>query len=142
MAEANQGDTVKVHYTGKLVDGLVFDSSANREPLEFIIGEGQIIPGFEEAVVGLGAGDSTTVTVPPEKGYGPYRDDLVMSVERAQLPEDMDPQVGQRLQSEQEDGQTVVFTVTETAEESITLDANHPLAGKDLVFEIELVEVA
>ena len=142
MAEAKQGDTVKVHYTGKLEDGLVFDSSANREPLEFTLGEGQIIPGFEEGVVGLGPGDSTTVTVPPEKGYGAYRDDLVMAVERAQLPEDMDPQVGQRLQSQQDDGQTIVFTVTETAEESITLDANHPLAGKDLVFEIELVEIA
>ena len=142
MAEAKPGDTVKVHYTGKLEDGMVFDSSAEREPMEFIIGEGQIIPGFEEAVIGLEPGNSTTTTVPPEKGYGPRRDELVVSVERAQLPEDMDPQVGQRLQSEQEDGQTIAFTVTETAEESITLDANHPLAGKDLVFEIELVEIA
>lgn len=142
MAEVKQGDTVKVHYTGKLEDGLVFDSSVDREPLEFTIGEGQIIPGFEEAVVGLGPGDSTTTTVPPEKGYGPYRDDLVLSVERARLPEDMDPQVGQRLQSQQDDGETIVFTVTEIGEESITLDANHPLAGKDLVFEIELVGIA
>ena len=142
MAGAKQGDVVKVHYTGKLEDGMVFDSSAEREPMEFIIGEGQIIPGFEEAVIGLEPGNSTTTTVPPEKGYGPRRDELVVSVERAQLPEDMDPQVGQRLQSEQEDGQTIAFTVTETAEESITLDANHPLAGKDLTFEIELVEIA
>jgi len=142
MAGARQGDTVKVHYTGKLENGLVFDSSVEREPLEFTIGEGQIIPGFEEAVVGLSPGDSTSTTVPPEKGYGPYREDLVMSVDRAQLPDGMDPQVGQRLQSEQEDGRTITLTVTEATEEKITLDANHPLAGKDLVFEIELVEIA
>jgi len=142
MEEAKQGDTVKVYYTGRLENGMIFDTSLNREPLEFIIGEGQIIPGFEEAVVGMGPGDSTITTVLADSAYGPHQEDLVLSVARSQLPEDLDPQIGQRLQSQQEDGQALVFMVTEISEESVTLDANHPLAGQDLTFEIELVEIA
>ena len=142
MSEAKQGDTVKVHYTGKLENGMVFDTSTEREPLQFTIGEGQIIRGFEDAVVGMNPGDSTTTTVPADSAYGPYREDLVMSVERSRLPEDMEPEVGQQLQGQQEDGEDIVFTVTETTAENVTLDANHPLAGQDLIFDIQLVEIA
>jgi len=141
MAEVAQGDTVKVHYTGKLESGMVFDSSVDRDPLEFTIGEGQIIPGFEDAVIGMGPGDATITTIPPEQAYGPHREDMVMQVERSQLPKELEPEVGQRLQSEQENGEKLVFAITEVTEESVTLDANHPLAGKELIFEIELVEI-
>ncbi|MBT4501380.1 MAG: peptidylprolyl isomerase [Gemmatimonadetes bacterium] len=141
MAEATQGDTVKVHYTGKLDSGMVFDSSVDRDPLEFTIGEGQIIPGFEDAVIGMGPGEATTTTIPPEQAYGPYREDMTMQVERSQLPKDLEPEIGQRLQGQQENGETVHFAITEVSEESVTLDGNHPLAGKELIFEIELVEI-
>lgn len=141
MAAAKQGDKVKVHYTGRLENGMVFDSSVDREPLEFTIGEGQIISGFESAVVGMEPGDSVTTTVAPDEGYGEHRADMVVNVERSRLPEDMDPQVGERLQSESEDGEMIVFTITDTSQSEVTLDANHPLAGKTLEFDIELVEV-
>ena len=141
MAEATQGDTVKVHYTGKLESGMVFDSSVDGDPLEFTIGKGQIIPGFEDAVIGRGPGEATTTTIPPEQAYGPYREEMTMQVERSQLPKELEPEVGQRLQSKQENGETLNFAVTEVTEESITLNGNHPLAGKALIFEIELIEI-
>ena len=140
-ATASDGDTVKVHYTGTLEDGTTFDTSVGREPLEFTLGAGQMIPGFEKAVYGLKVGKSKTVTVPAEEAYGPYRDDLVIVVEREQLPADLDPKVGQQLQMQQTDGSTTVFIVTDVSETTITIDANHSLAGKDLTFEIELVEI-
>jgi peptidylprolyl isomerase len=142
MTQAKEGSTVKVHYTGKLEDGTVFDSSRDSEPLEFTIGAGQIIPGFEHAVIGMDIGDSKSVTITPEDGYGPHRDEMVMSVKRDQLPPELEPQIGLQLQSRQRDGQIVVFTITEVNETSITVDANHPLAGKSLIFEIELLDVA
>ncbi|HDH96842.1 MAG TPA: peptidylprolyl isomerase [Proteobacteria bacterium] len=141
MAQAKEGDTVRVHYTGKLEDGTVFDSSVEREPLEFTIGEGQIIPGFEQAVIGMQPGEKKTVDVPPEKAYGPHREELVLEVERAKFPEHIDPQVGQQLQIPQPYGQAVIVTVTDVSETSVTLDANHPLAGKNLTFDIELIEI-
>jgi peptidylprolyl isomerase len=141
MAEAKQGDTVKVHYTGKLNDGTVFDTSAEREPLQFTIGQGQIIPGFEEAVVGMSEGDSKTTQIPSDAAYGPHRDEMIVEVERSQFPPNLDPEVGQQLQIRQPDGQAIVVTVTDLSDESATLDANHPLAGKDLTFDIELVQV-
>jgi len=141
MAEAKQGDTVKVHYTGKLEDGTVFDTSAEREPLQFTIGQGQIIPGFEEAVVGMSEGDSKTTQIPSDAAYGPHRDEMIVEVERSQFPPNLDPEVGQQLQIRQPDGQAIVVTVTDLSDESATLDANHPLAGKDLTFDIELVQV-
>ena len=142
MTQAKEGDTVKVHYTGTLEDGTVFDSSRKRDPLEFTIGEGNIIPGFEEAVVGMVEGESKTVVIPPEEAYGPHQDEMVMSVGRDQLPPDLKPEVGQQLQSQQPDGQIAIFLVTEVDESSITVDANHPLAGKELTFEIELMEIS
>jgi len=138
---ASDGDTVSVHYTGTLEDGTKFDTSVGREPLEFTLGEGAIIPGFEEAVKGLKVGKSKTVTIPAEEAYGPHRDDLVIVVEREQLPADLDPKVDQQLQMQQTDGRTAVVIVTDVSETTITVDANHPLAGKDLTFEIELVEI-
>ena len=137
---ANDGDTVKVHYTGKLEDGTVFDSSLEREPLEFTMGGGMMIPGFEEAVRGMSVGQSKTVTLPPEEAYGPYRDEMVLVIEREQLPPELNPAVGQQLQMQQH-GRVVIVLVTDVSEATITVDANHPLAGKDLTFEIEVVEI-
>jgi FKBP-type peptidyl-prolyl cis-trans isomerase 2 len=141
MAQAKQGDSVKVEYTGKLKDGSVFDTSANREPLEFTIGGGQIIPDFEEAVLGMNPGDSKTIDVPAERAYGPRREDMVVSVDRAQFPDDIRPEVGEQLQIKQPDGRAAVVTITEVSDDSVILDANHPLAGEDLTFDIQLVNV-
>ncbi len=141
MAEAKHGDTVKVHYTGKLEDGTVFDTSVDHDPLQFTIGEGQIIPGFEQAVVGMNPGESKTIKVTADDAYGLHHEEMVLVVDRNQLPADLNPEVGQQLQSRQPDGQTIVVTVTDVSESSVTLDANHPLAGKDLTFEIQLVEI-
>ena len=141
MAEAQQGDTVKVHYKGSLQDGTVFDDSHDREPLEFTIGDQEVIPGFEEAVVGMEPGDSKTTQISSDDAYGAHRDELVTSVDRDNLPEDMDPQVGQRLEVQQQNGQPIPVTVTNTDDSTITLDGNHPLAGEDLTFEIELLHL-
>jgi len=142
MKQASNGDSVKIHYTGKLDDGTIFDSSTGREPLEFTLGEGQVIPGFEEAVVGMSQSESKAITIPADKAYGPHNPEMVASVDRDRLPENMDPQVGQQLQMRQEDGQVIVVTVTDISDASVQLDANHPLAGRDLSFDIELVEIA
>jgi len=141
MARAKYGDTVKVHYTGRLDDGTVFDTSANGDPLQFTIGSGQIIPGFEQAVVGMNPGESKTVKIPAEDAYGQRREDLIIEVEKSQLPEGLKPEVGLQLQSRQPDGRIVVLTIADMTESHVTLDANHPLAGKDLTFDIQLVEI-
>jgi FKBP-type peptidyl-prolyl cis-trans isomerase 2 len=141
MAQAKNGDTVKVHYTGKLEDGTVFDSSRERDPLEFTLGQGQIIPGFEEAVVGMSPGESTSAEVPADKAYGPHNKELIVEVNREQFPEHLDPQPDQQLQMRRPDGQIIVVKVTDVSETNVTLDANHPLAGEDLTFDIELVEI-
>jgi peptidylprolyl isomerase len=127
--QAKLGDTVKVHYTGRLDDGTVFDSSADRDPLEFTLGEGNIIPGFEEAVTGMSIGDSKTQVIPVDQAYGPHREEMVVVVERAQMPADMQPEIGQQLQIQQPSGEAIPVIVTEVSSEEITLDANHPLAG-------------
>ncbi|MCF6157475.1 MAG: peptidylprolyl isomerase [wastewater metagenome] len=141
MKQARHGDTVKVHYTGKLNDGTVFDSSSNRDPLEFTIGDHELIPDFEKAVVGMSPGESKTVKVKSENAYGPHKDEMVMVVNRDQFPEDVTPEVGQQFKVRTTDGRTTVVTVADVTESTVTLDANHPLAGKDLVFDIRLVEV-
>ena len=138
---AKDGNTVKVHYTGKLDDGTVFDTSVEREPLEFTIGAGQMIPGFEGAVRGMQVGQVKTVTIPAEEAYGSHNEDMVLVVERDKLPDNLNPVVGQQLQMQQENGNTAVVVVTDVSDTTITLDANHPLAGKALTFEIELVEM-
>lgn len=142
MAAAKDGDTVKVHYTGKLDDGTVFDSSEGRPPLEFKIGEKKVIPGFESGVIGMAEGDEKTITIPHDQAYGDKRDDLVQQISKNQVPPDLKPEVGQRLQLQQTDGQVFEVTVAAMDEESITLDANHPLAGKDLTFDIKLESIS
>ena len=140
MAAAKAGDTVRVHYRGTLDDGTVFDSSEGREPLEFQIGSGQVIPGFDDAVTGMSIGDERTVTIPAEQAYGRHRDDLVLVVGRENLPPDMQVEKGDRLQLEQA-GHVFVVTVTDMTDQEVTLDANHPLAGQALTFALQLVEI-
>lgn len=142
MANASSGDTVHVHYTGRLEDGTVFDSSDGGDPLEFKLGEGSVIEGFEQAVEGLSVGEKADARLEPENAYGPVRDDLVMAVPREQLPDGMEPDVGDQLAMQTQDGQNVPVTVVSTDESSIQIDANHPLAGKTLIFELELVDIA
>lgn len=139
---AKRGDTVKVHYTGKLDDGTVFDSSVNQEPLEFTIGTGSIIPGFENAVLGMSPGDSKTEHIPADQAYGPYVEEMVVTVDRQQLPEGIQPEVGQQFQIQQSPDQIIPVIVTDVSDSKVTLDANHPLAGEDLTFDIELVAIA
>ncbi|MGK7396711.1 MAG: FKBP-type peptidyl-prolyl cis-trans isomerase [Candidatus Cyclobacteriaceae bacterium M3_2C_046] len=142
MTEARKGNTVKVHYTGRLNDGTVFDSSVNKEPLSFKLGEGNMIPGFEKAVEGLKEGEKVTANIDSQEAYGERRDDLLVEVPRQNVPESITPEVGQQLSIKQPDGNTIPVVVTETKPESIVLDANHPLAGKDLIFDIEVVQVS
>jgi peptidylprolyl isomerase len=139
---AKRGDTVKVHYTGKLDDGTVFDSSVNQEPLEFTIGTGGIIPGFENAVLGMSPGDSKTEHIPADQAYGPYVEEMVVTVDRQQLPAGVQPEVGQQFQIQQSPDQIIPVIVTDVSDSKVTLDANHPLAGEDLTFDIQLVEIA
>ena len=141
MQQAKNGDTVKVHYTGKLEDGTVFDTSTEREPLQFVIGGKQIIPGFEQAVVGMNTGETKTVNVSSDEAYGPHLEERVLVINQDQIPEHLELEVGQHVQIPQKDGSKVLFIVTAISETSVTLDANHPLAGKDLTFEIQLVEI-
>lgn len=140
-SQARNGDVVQVDYTGKLADGTVFDSSVERGPLEFTLGAGQVIPGFEKAVLGMKVGEQKTVTIPADEAYGPYRDEQVVELPREKLPSDMTPEVGQQLVMRQPDGSEIVVVITELSDETVTIDANHPLAGKDLTFEIELVKI-
>ena len=142
MSQAKSGNTVKIHYTGTLDDGTEFDSSAGREPLEFAIGSGQVIPGFDSAVDGMTVGDSKTVTIPAGEAYGERHDQLVQEVPKTALPDDMKPEIGMQLQSQGPDGQVMNLQVTAVEVESITADGNHPLAGQALTFAIELVEIA
>ncbi len=164
MSHAKQGDTVRVHYTGSLQDGSVFDSSeigepeccgcdcsssggcgtesyCASEPLEFVIGAGNVIPGFENAVIGLSVGESVTVTIPFDEGYGPRQEQMVAVVDRKDLGGEIDPVEGEQLEVLMEDGNSVPVLITEVTESTVTIDANHPLAGRDLTFEIKLVEI-
>lgn len=142
MSTAAAGSKVKIHYTGRLEDGTVFDSSKDRDPLEFEVGSGQVIPGFDDAVEGMGAGDEKTVTIPAVDAYGPRRQELVLDVPGDQLPDELEPAPGQQLQMQTPDGQTFQVTVTDVTETGVQVDANHPLAGKDLTFDILVVGVA
>ena len=142
MKVAQKGNTVKVHYTGRLNSGETFDSSEGGEPLEFTIGEQQVISGFEDAVVGMDAGQTKTITIPAAEAYGEKRSELVASVERTRFPEDVDLEVGQQFRVGQEDGDEMVVTVTELSDSHVTIDANHPLAGQELTFDITLAEIA
>lgn len=142
MSNIKNGDTVKVHYKGTLKDGSVFDSSEGRDPLEFTMGMGQLIPGFEKAVTGLEVGDRTVVDIPSAEAYGDSREDLIAKIPRKDLPPSIEPEVGMQLQMNQQNGQPIPVRVTSVNDTDITIDANHALAGKDLTFEIEVVEIS
>ena len=141
MAQAKDGDTITVHYTGTFEDGKVFDTSRQRDPMEFTIGQGSLISGFEQAVVGMAPGESKTVTLPPEQAYGTYDDQKVQVIERKQMPPDLKVEVGQRLEVRGQGGQTGIVSVKELTDSTVTLDANHPLAGQTLIFDIELIAI-
>ena len=141
MTQAKSGDTVRIHYTGTLADGTQFDSSDGRDPLEFALGGGQVIPGFDSAVDGMAIGENKSVTIQPDQAYGERHEQLVQQVPKNALPEDMEPAVGMQLQSQSPDGQVMNLVITDVADETITVDANHPLAGQALTFAIELVEI-
>ena len=141
MSEAKSGDTVRIHYTGKLDDGTQFDSSSGREPLEFALGQGQVIAGLEVAVEGMTVGDTKSIRIEPDDAYGKHQPDLVQEIPRSALPDEIQPNVGMALQSESPEGHITELTVTGVTDDSVTLDANHPLAGQALGFDIELVEI-
>ena len=142
MTAAKTGDSVKIHYTGTLEDGTTFDSSVGREPLEFTLGSGQVIVGFEEAVTGMKTGEKKNVTITADKAYGQRNEEMVITAPRDQVPKDINPEVGQKLQMAGPDNQPIVVQITEVTDEHILLDANPPLAGKDLIFDIELMSIA
>jgi FKBP-type peptidyl-prolyl cis-trans isomerase 2 len=141
MRKAQKENTVKIHYTGKLDNGLVFDSSIDKDPLEFTIGAGSLIEGFETGVVGMNVGEKKTLVIPPEKGYGERNEELALEVDKNQLPSDISLTAGETLQLKQPDGNSVVVIITKVTDDTVTLDANHPLAGKTLTFDIELMEI-
>ena len=141
MSTAKAGDTVRIHYTGTLDDGTVFDSSEGRDPLEFVVGSGQIIPGLDVAIPGMAVGDSKTVTAEAAQAYGPRHDEARQAVPRGEIPPEIPLEVGLQLQMQSPQGQVIPVTVAEVTETEVVLDANHPLAGKDLTFAIEMVAI-
>lgn len=141
MSQAKKGDTVHIHYTGRLDDGTVFDTSENREPLAFQIGKGMVVPGFEKAITGMEVGEKKTETIPADLAYGPRVEQLTFMVPRENLPPGYDPQVGEIMRMETKDGRQMDVLITSADPEMIRMDANHPLAGKDLTFDIELVKI-
>jgi FKBP-type peptidyl-prolyl cis-trans isomerase 2 len=141
MTEVKPGDKVRIHYTGTLEDGTTFDSSEGRDPLEFTVGSGEIIPGLDNALPGMSTGETKTVEVPCADAYGERNPDAMQAIPRAQVPDNIPLEIGTRLQLQTPQGQVMPVTVTEVSEEEVVLDANHPLAGQDLTFAIELVSV-
>lgn len=141
MNQVKENNTVKVNYTGKLSDGQIFDTSEGREPLEFTLGQGQLIPGFEKGVIDMKLNEKKTITIAKEEAYGDVNPALIQEVSKADLPQDMTPKVGMGLVSKTQDGRETNLMVVEVKEETIVLDANHPLAGKDLVFDLEVVDI-
>ncbi len=141
MTEIKDGDTVQVHFTGKLDDGTVFETTRDGDPLEFEIGADEVSPGFEEAVRAMTPGESKSVKVPADKAYGAHRDDMVQVVERGKLPSELEPEVGLALQINYDEKESMVVIITDVTDETVTLDANHPLAGKDLTFDIDFLKI-
>jgi peptidylprolyl isomerase len=142
MAQAKKGNQVKVHYAGRLHDGTEFDASPENAPLEFKLGSGEVIAGFDEAIEGMNAGEKKTVTLSPDQAYGPHREELVAEIERKDIPSDLTLEIGNQLEVTQENGHPFVVKITGLTEKTVTLDANHPLAGLELIFDIELLEIA
>ena len=141
MTQAKKGDTIKMNFTGKTEEGNVFGTTEGKEPLEFKLGEGQLIPGVENAIEGMNEGDKKTVELTPEKGYGDRKQELVQEVEKEKFPTDIEPEVGQMFEIPQPNGQKMLVTIADMSDDKITLDGNHPLAGKKLTFDLEVLEV-
>jgi FKBP-type peptidyl-prolyl cis-trans isomerase SlpA len=141
MSQVKENNTVKVNYTGKLTDGQVFDSSEGKEPVEFTLGQGQLIPGFEKGLIDMKVNEKKTITIAKEEAYGEINANLIQEVQKSELPQEMAPEVGMGLVSKSPDGQEFNLVVVEVKEESIVVDGNHPLAGKDLVFDLEVLEI-
>lgn len=141
MTQAKSGDTVRIHYTGTLLDGSTFDSSEGRDPLEFVVGSGQIIPGLDAAIPGLAVGDKKEVNVPCQEAYGPINPEMRQAIPREGIPDEVPLEIGIQLQMQSPEGQVLPVTVVEMDEATVTLDANHPLAGQDLIFNIEVTSI-
>jgi FKBP-type peptidyl-prolyl cis-trans isomerase 2 len=141
-AQVKKSNTVKVQYTGKLEDGSIVQSTTKGNPLQFTIGAGEVIKGFEQAVVGMEPGQKKTVKVSADEAYGPHRENLVLEIERERIPNDIEVNVGKRLKIQQKDGESTILRVTDFSNSKVTLDANHPLAGKNLIFDIKLIDIA
>ena len=139
--KVEQNKNVSVHYTGKLKDGSIFDSSVDREPLNFTVGEGKLIPGFEQGIVGMGVNEKKFIEIPFNEAYGEVKKELIQEVSKSNLPPELTPEVGMQLQSNAEDGSTILVTIVKVEGDNIIVDANHPLAGKDLLFDIEVVDI-
>ena len=142
MQQVKNGDTVRVHYHGKLTDGSTFDSSEGRDPLEFTVGSGQVIKGFDDAMLNMQPGEKKTVNIPVEQAYGQRNNDMIMEYPKSEFPADMNPEVGMELHMSDNMGNVFPVVIAEVQQEMVMLDANHPLAGQDLVFEIELVSIS
>lgn len=142
MQQVKKGDTVKVHYHGKLEDGTTFDSSEGREPLEFEVGSGMVIAGFDDGVTGMQVGEKKTIHIPADEAYGPVQEEMIMEFPRDRFPADMTPEVGMQLNMSNGQGQNFPVVIVDVKDTVVILDANHPLAGKDLVFDLELVAIA
>jgi peptidylprolyl isomerase len=141
MTQAKEDDTVRVHYTVKLGNDTIVGSTKNEEPLQFTLGKGQVLPSFEQAVIGMNSGESKTVLVTADQAFGPHLDEMVVVVDRGRLPEGINPKEGDRIQLQARSGETMIVSVTDVSDSTITIDGNHPLAGKDLIFDIEFIEV-
>lgn len=141
MSQVKQNDTVKVHYTGRLEDGQVFDTSEGKEPIEFTLGQGQLIPGFEKGLVDMKVNEKKTINIPKEEAYGEPQEELIQEVQKNQLPDDIKPEVGMGLVSKAPDGREMNLVVADVKDETIVVDGNHPLAGKNLIFDLEVVEI-
>ena len=141
MNQVKENNTVKVNYTGKLADGQVFDSSEGKEPIEFTLGQGQLIPGFEKGLIDMKLNEKKTINMTKDDAYGEVNETLIQEVKKTDLPQDMEPKVGMGLVSKSPDGQEINLMVVEVKEETIVIDGNHPLAGRDLIFDLEVVEI-
>ncbi len=141
MSQVKENNTIKVNYTGKLSNGQIFDTSEGKEPIEFVLGQGRLIPGFEKGLIDMKLNEKKTIEIAKDQAYGDVNDNLIQEVNKTELPQDMEPKVGMGLVSKSPDGKEINLMVVEVKDESIVIDGNHPLAGHDLIFDVEVVEI-